>query len=59
MKMQSKKEWESDLKERLCNAEIVGILRPSGSIGINLGSIADEFIREFNKRLKQLKAGNK
>ena len=55
MKIKSKKEWEMDLKERFLKTEIYGIMKDNGSIGINKGSIADEFIREFNERLKQLK----
>lgn len=53
-KIISQKEWEDDVKRRFLSAKIIGNLKPDGTIGVNLGSIADCFIEEFRKRLKYL-----
>jgi len=55
MKIKTQKEWEADLKHRFTHTEIIGTVRTDGTIGLNLNSIADCFIEEFRKRLKQLK----
>lgn len=46
--------WEKSLKSRFMRTRIEGKLNADGTIGVNLGSIADEFIREFRERLEEL-----
>lgn len=54
MKSLSNKEWEEDLRYRFAHTEITGNSLPNGNIGVNLESIADVFIKEFNARHAEL-----